>query len=80
MGKINELKAKAKDFWACHKYDIETGVVCVGSALITGYCMNTMYKFGYNKGAGDMMAVCETYIPEANVTSTLTQLAMKTKK
>ena len=81
MEEKETLKDKIVDFWDYHKYDIVGSIWIAGCAVLgykTGmYC----YNKGYNKGAFDTMACCEKYLPEAKVTSTLTQIAMnQTKK
>lgn len=75
------FKYKIVDFWDNHKDDVARGVFYVGCAIIGWKAGKACYNIGYLTGATQVTKCCEKYLPEAHVTSTLTQIAMsQTKK
>ncbi len=81
MEKKEMFKDKVVDFWKDHKHNLVMGVLYTGCAIIGYKAGKACYNLGYIKGANDVATSCEKYIPEANVTSTLKQIAVnQTKK
>ncbi len=81
MEEKETFKDNVVDFWKDHKSNIILGVLYTGCAIIGYKAGKACYNVGYIRGASDVTACCEKYLPEAKVTSTLTQIAMnQTKK